>query len=510
MPNFASPVLWPHPQWMMSCDEVDFGRVRPGVPAEKAVLLTNVGAGAGALHCVLTSQAPWLQLRRGAAAAWEVSVEVRLQAGEELLLLVRANPEMAGGRYDGQSGEVKIESLETGIANAPDGEPNVRGRTELSPLRAKAYFLEPRFLTLQETKIEDPSGTTRISVEQSAGQSQKVTLESTGVSLGLSPKVEFRLGRSDGLPPRASLEGCTVTQGKQQWFDCALANRGDEQFLILKFFTANRQPGGTHALEIELRDSDELVEPVCLRWNMTVASPPLLGFEPLQIAAVATRPTTANLVLSNRGAGELLIDHARVPGEFASWLVLHPGVVWPVALAAGASQSLTIAALGKALSPGTAAVGHLEVSCNHMGRPVMRRVPVEAKVASHGVRVELNEDELAVVLDHNRSVEIPFQIFNEANETALVRVAVVDQSGAQPWLSCESGRLNLPGASQVRSSFTVSALEVPLPQKVAAHYEGVLMVVLLSGQAGAPTETQIWSRPVTLQVQPKPKRFGLF
>ena len=495
---------------MMSCDEVDFGRVRPGIPAEKAVLLTNVGAGAQALQCVLSSQAPWLQLRRGAAAAWEASVEVRLEAGEELLLLVRANPEQAGGRWDGQQGEVKIESLEAGIANAPDDELNSRGRTELAPLRAKAYFLEPRFLTLQETKIEDPSGTTRISVEQLADQPQEVRLESAGVSLGLSPKVEFRLLRSDGLPPRASLEGCTVTKGKQQWFDCALENRGDEQFLTLKFFTANRQPGGTHALEIEVRDSDELVEPVRLRWNLTVASPPLLGFDPLQIAAVATRPTTANLVLSNRGAGELLIDYARVPGEFASWLVLYPGVVWPVTLAAGASQSLTVAALGKTLSPGTAAAGHIEVSCNHMGRPVMRRVPVEAKVASHGVRVELSEEELAVVLDHNCSVEIPFQIFNEANDTAWVRVAVVDQSSGEPWLSCASERLNLPGGYEVRSNFTVSALEVPLPQKVAAHYQGVLMVVLLSGPAGAQTETQIWTRPITLQVQPKPKRFGLF
>src|SRR5690606_3283814 len=137
-------------------------------------------------------------------------------------------------------------SSETNIANAPVSQPNSQGLVEMSPVKASAYFLEPRFLLLEQQRADD-SKVSAVAAENANDRSELV-LTSHAVALGTSPRVKLRLQRTDALPTRAQLELFTLKAGKEQWFNCELESSGDEQYLELTFYTANREPGKTHSI----------------------------------------------------------------------------------------------------------------------------------------------------------------------------------------------------------------------------------------------------------------------
>lgn len=485
--------------------------MRPGQSVERAVVVANVGGGAASLTVRLSSGAPWLQLRAGDGAPWSSHIALSLQGGEETLLLCRADPASLGRDFGGQEALIEIQS-ETPVANAPDPAPNAQGHIELAPLRASAFFLEPRFLRLEARDIADASQTTTIKPGAPQGRCE-VTVESKAVPLGIGPKVEFDLRRSDALPTRSALELFSLTQGREQWFDCALKSRGDGQTLELVFHTANRKPGETHTVELEVRDADDLVEPARLTWDLTVTRPPLLEFAPLEVRAVPRAVTEAKIEFTNVGEGVLNVEWLRVPGSFRSWISVDRSVQTPFSIPAGESQSVNLGVTAQNLASG-AHRGWVEVSCNHAGRRVVRRVPVTAMVPTHGVRVEMDELELQAVLTHGLATTFTLKVWNEWTSEARLRVVAFDPSPLttaagtpENWIGCEPARINLTSGGSANVSVSLRTGELPLPLRNApVEREGVLSVLLVEPSG----ETQVWNRKLSLRVQPRPKRFGLF
>jgi hypothetical protein len=505
MNTASSPKLWPRPQWAVSCDRLDFGRVRPGASVELPVVVANAGGGAASLAVQLQSNVPWLQLRAGDGAPWSSQVALSLQSGEEVLLLCRADP-TSQSDFGGQDALIEIWS-EGGVANAPDASGS-SSRVDLAPIKASAFFLEPRFLRLDAQDIVDASQTTSIKPAPPGGRCE-VVVESKAVPLGIGPRVEFVLRRSDALPTHAELGLFSLKQGREQWFDCALNSRGDRQTLEIVFHTANRRPGETHTIELEVRDADDLVEAARLTWHLTVTRPPLLEFAPLEVRAVPRAITEAKLVLSNAGEGDLQIEWLRVPGECRSWMSLGRNVQTPFSVAAGATRAVDLGVSGQHLATG-AHHGWIEVSCNHAGRRVVRRVPVIAVVPTHAIRVEMHEHDLQAVLTHGTATSLSLKLWNEsASEVRLRAVAfdALDPVAIGGWIGCEPGRVNLTPGGSAEVLVSLRTADLPLPLKNApVQREGVLSVLVVEPKG----EAQVWNRKLSLRVQPRPKRFGLF
>lgn len=504
-PSLSAPVLWPHPQWMISTDTLDFGRVRPSVCVERALIVANVGGGAASLAIHLHCSAPWLQLRAGDGADWGPRVEMSLQSGEEKLILCRADPSHITVDWGGQDAHIEVWSGEANILNAPESQLNPQGRLELSPVKAAAYFLEPRFLQLEAL----PNGNADQNVVAAGSSTGRCEIEinSSAVTLGTSPTVTLRLRRSDALPTRAELGLFTLQRGKEQWFNCQLHSRGNEQTLELTFYTANREPGKTHTIELEVRDADDLVEPAKIKWHLSVTRPPLLEFAPIEARAVPAVFTPDTIELKNVGEGDLQVQAISVPGQHQRWLTLGP-VQTPFSIAAGATHSIDIQVSGRYLQAGQQHHGCVEVSCNHAGRRVMRRIPVWAIAPAQAVRVEANENDLQAVLTQGTSSSFPVQICNESAQTASLRMMVLDAvKGSDIWAYCEPSLFTLASGEEAQATVFLSSEALSPPEKNGTLEKNGYVVVLLNEPSG---ETQIWNRRISLRVQPRRKLLGLF
>ena len=479
----SAPKLLEQPQWMCDQDVVDFGRVRPDRAVERMLTVTNVGAGTANLHILLRTESSWLQFRVG--DEWRSEIQLpEIPAGSDQVVVLRADPAQAQGRYD-VSNSAQIAVSGTRFVNYAPGD---------LALRARAQFLAPRSLHLEPHPEEMPD----FPVQPDADP-RNLSFQAEPVPQGTTLPAVVGLRCSDGKASNVRPSGVSVKEGSAHWLDWEITGQGAQQTLHIRFFTANRPADQTYSVVLEVADEDPFIQPAQLRLRVPITPPPLLESEGADCTLARGEQEQVRLQLENKGFGPLRIDYAEVEESAAAWLSIEPcsDLVVPPGARAEPLVSVNTANLSVGCH-----VGRIRVFCNHRGRAVRRSIPVRLHVIPQAIRCRIDWKP-QTALERGRSKEVSIDIGNASSQKAVVRLkAQALPPLIVPWLAVQpNGTITLEPNTSFKARLILSSSGIDMSTAVA---EGAVELWLDS------YERPVWRQVVSARIVPKSGFFGWF
>lgn len=447
-----------HPQCLADVDRLEFGRVRPAFPSLRSFCVINVGAGETPLEVELRSDAPWLKL--SCDGDWSNEVKLPpLVPDARCIVAVRVD----AGSANGSTGRV-----ETPVRVITAG-------NEEASIYVQAELLELCPLLLLPVPTQDDLP--HFHFEPGLVAPEAVTLTCSDAPLGSKPVALLRVRRADGQLARVDLHNVRVLRGKAQWVRLQVLPGEADPLLRVEFFTANRKPGETVEVELEIPSGDDLVSPARLKLQVHVLAPALLSTSHTQGAVSRLGTADLDLLLENVGASRLEISSVRVPLEYQSWLSLP--AVDDLALEPGSTYSLSLKVSGKSLHPGMVH-GAVRVTSTHRGRnrQVIKYLPVHVEVRRVPLLIRRRTAEWTLALAHGKRRMLRLEVANQSEHTLTGAFRIeAAESGEAYWLQVSPNSFELlPGNTCIARVEVCAPLssdgEVFLDGAVALHMEG--------------------------------------